>query len=270
MIMKASPPYPFPVSPHTIWILRQLLDTPRKWNLGDEEYFILKSFNVEHEPSIENDYYTNEILLYLKNRKVIQVITGDRKGMKEYELPLPDKPIHTMVAEWEVRILNRYLIVKLLENVVYQARIKSANKQDRWHCHFEIDDDNILWMKTELGNYPLRQLNHGLISYKVMRTLCENGVVELLDDGSIKSGKYSGTKVKSLQEVLRGVGFDRMLKKSFFEESSTKRIALKNPAPAFGRSFHEAIIDIFEESSRIRNTLNNSKRKIADFPRYDL
>lgn len=264
--MKASLPYPFPVSPHTIWILRQLLDTPRKWNLDDMEYFILDSFSADYEPSIENDYYTNEILQYLSNQKALQIITGDKKGMQEYKLPLPEKPKHTMVKEWEVRVLNKYVITKLLQNVAYKARIKSADKLDQWHGHFEIDDSNVLWMKTELGSYPLKQLNYGLVSYKVMATLCENGIVELLNDGSIKSGLYSGTKVKSLHEVIRGIGFNSMLKKSFFDQSTANRIKLKNPSPAFGRSFHEAVIEIFEESSRLRKTVDKSKRKIVRFP----
>jgi hypothetical protein len=268
MILKASSPYPFPISPHTIWILRQLLDTPRQWNLDDREYFILKSFNAQFEPSIENDFYTAEILFYLKNQKALEIITGDTKGIKEYEIPIPSKPSHRMVEEWEVRITNKYLVTKLLKNITYRAEIKRANKLDKWHCRFEVDEDNTLWMNTELGSYPLRQLNHGLVSYKVMSTLCEYGVVELTD-GRIKSGKYAGTKVKSLQEVLRGIGFNKMLKKSFLEESSATRITFKNPSPAFGKSFHEAVIDTFEESSRLRVTLNNSKRKIMEFPRYD-
>jgi len=269
MILKASSAYPFPVSPHTIWVLRQLLDTPRQWNLDDREYFILKSFNMQFEPSIKNDYYTKEILFYLKNQKALEIITGDTKGLKEYAIPIPSKPLHTMVEEWEVLVIDKYLVIKLLKNIAYRAEIIRAKKLDKWHCRFEIDEDNTLWMSTEIGSYPLRQLNHGLVSYKVMSTLCEHGFVELHSDGHIKSGKYAGTKVKSLQEVLRGIGFDRMLKKSFFEESSATRIALKNPPPAFGKSFHEAVIDIFEESSRLRATLNSSKRKIIEFPRYD-
>jgi hypothetical protein len=266
MIMRATHPYPFPISPHTIWILRQVLDRPRQLNLGDGEIFIVNSFNEIHEPVIENDFYTCEILKYLEHENIIRLHNGNRNGIKEFTLPLPGKPTHSMVAEWEVSLLNQHSLVGLLKKVAYRATLATAARRDRFHCRFEMDDDNILWMKTEIGRFPLRKLNFGLTSYRVMLTLCEEGFVELTETGEIAGhGRYAGTKVKSLQECLRGIGFNKMLKDSFFETSTESRIKLKSPPPAFNRSFHDAIIEQFEESSQIRHKLNSNaitKRKI--------
>ena len=268
--MRASHPYPFPVSLHTLWILRQLLDRPRQWNLRDDEIFIVSSFNEVHEPSIENDYYTCEILKYLEREDIINLYTGSSKGIKEYTLPLPDKPMHRMVAEWEVTVKNKYLLTRLLGKVSYRARVKMADKLDEYHARFEVDADSIFWMKTEVGSYPLRQLNFEMTSYKVVATLCEEGFVELNDAGLIYNGRYAGTKVRSLQESLRGVGFDKLIKDTFFAVSTNRIIKLKSPPPAFRRSFHDAIIEQFEESSRLRQKLNNktsTKRKNDQYDR---
>lgn len=260
MVAKPTEPYPFPISPHTIWVVGQLIEIPRTNNVYDGDEFYIQSFSKDFLPSIEYDYYTHEILRFLKSEKIIQIHYGDEKGVQEYTLPIKGKPKHRMAAEWLVSVRNRALLYKFYNKLAYRIKSAQANTRDSFTCRFFISDDAVLWLESEKGRYPLRLLYEELVAHKVLATLFEFGIVELDEKDRIKgTGKYAGTIVKSLQDSLRGVGFDKILKDQVLLISTRNKIAINIPTTTLPKYIHDYLVEHFEEVSKVQKNLTSAR-----------
>ncbi len=272
MVAKRTIPYEFPVSPHTIWVIGQLIEITRTNNVSQGEEFYVQSFNQEYLPSIEYDYYAHQVLQYLVFEKIINIHYGDGGGVEEYILPLKGKPKHRMVSEWLVSVQNKALLYRFYNKVVYRYKSIQAEKRESFNCVFSVSDDAVFWLESEKGRYPLRLFYEELVAHKVLSTLCEFGAVTLDEKNRIKElGEYTGTVVKSLQDTLRGVGFDKMLKDQIFLESSRNRIAINLPATLLPKQIHNYLIEHFEETTKIKNNLTSARmQKRKSLHRYSL
>jgi len=266
MSLKPFDPYPFPFSPHSLWVLCQLIETPRQWNLHNSRFFI-ETFSDAFSPSIENDFYACEILKYLESHKVVKIYHDDPENIKVYTLPIPGDKTHRMVSKWEVSVNDgdQSFIIRLHNKIAYHLKIQQLGKLDKLKCSFYISD-GYLWINSELGDYPLRRFNNGLISHTVMSALCDSGRISLNEKHEIiYPTNYPGFKVTSLQETIRGIGFDKILKHSFFIKSTADELILKKMPLSISRSFMLHVVSHFEDVSKIRshiNSKNHPKRKI--------
>ena len=269
MSQKPFEPYPFPFSPHSLWILRQLIDTPRAWNLHDDKFFV-ETFNDSFLPSIENDNFTYEILRYLEQQKNIKIYRGDLESIKAHTLPIPGNKTHNMVSRWKVsvRVGAESFIARLHDKVACRLKVQQLEKFEKLNCSLYILND-YLCIKSEIGSYPLRKLNSGLLAHTVMSAICESGRVVLNDKNEIINPvEYSGVKIVSLQETIRGIGFNKILKQSFFTKSTANELALKKMPLSISRPLMLYVISHFEEASEIRSRINSKnypKRKIDEF-----
>jgi len=246
MAARVPRPYTFPISSHTLWIVRQLIKVSRGNNIDEGEEFYIKSFNGNYPPSIESNHFTYEILRYLMSQKIIDIHYGDSKGIKEYTIPIKGKPTQSMVSEWLVSIENISALITFYNKLVYHIKLIETERKNILQCHFYVSDDAVLWMESDIGRYPIHILYHGLVAYRVMSTLCQFGIVELDEKGEIKgTGEFAGTVVKSLQDTLHGVGFDKTLKDHLFIESTKNKLSIKMPSIPIQKDIHQYLIEHF-------------------------